>query len=116
MTALVQVKIDKKLKEQAEQLLNDFGLDITTALRMFLKAVVREQRVPLKLKKPKQDPLYSPENVAEIKRAAKELDEGKGITMTYEQLLQLTDAMDKATPDEVKIISEKVLKGEYFNA
>lgn len=116
MTALVQVKIDKKLKEQAEQLLNDFGLDITTALRMFLKAVVREQRVPLKLKKPKQDPLYSPENVAEIKRAAKELDEGKGIEMTIEQLHQLNDDLDKATPEQRKLIEAKVLAGEYFNA
>ncbi len=113
MTALVQVKIDKKLKEQAEQLLNDFGLDITTALRMFLKAVVREQRVPLKLKKPKQDPLYSPENVAEIKRRT---NEDKLIKVSIEQLEQLNKDLDEATPEQRELIKEKALTGEYFNA
>ena len=113
MTALVQVKIDKKLKEQAEQLLNDFGLDITTALRMFLKAVVREQRVPLKLKKPKQDPLYSPENVAEIKRRT---NEDKLIKVSIEQLEQLNKDLDEATPEQRQLIKEKALTGEYFNA
>lgn len=116
MNALVQVKVDKKLKEQAEELFSEFGLDITTALRMFLKAAVREQKIPFKLKRQKQDPLYSPENVAEIKRRVKELDEGKGIEMTYEQFEQLAEAMEKATPEEAKIIGEKVMKGEYFSA
>lgn len=50
MTSLVQVRIDKKLKEDAEALFADLGLDITTALRMFLKEAVREQKIPLKLK------------------------------------------------------------------
>lgn len=112
MNALVQVKVDKKLKEQAEELLNEFGLDITTALRMFLKAVVREQKIPFKLKK--QDPFYSKENLKHLKESIKELDEGKGIIMTYEQFEQFANAMEKATPEEAKVIGEKVMKGEYF--
>ena len=100
MTALVQVKVDKKLKEQAEELLNEFGLDITTALRMFLKAVVREQKIPLKLKKPKQDPFYKDANLAHLRQSIKELDEGKGIEMTIEQFHQLNKDLDKALPEQ----------------
>lgn len=118
MNALVQVKVDRELKERAEELFSEFGLDTTTAIRMFLKAVVREQRIPLKLQKPKtkeQDPLYSPKNIAEIKKSIKSLEEGNGITMTYQQLEQFCDAMERATPQEAQDIIDKVLKKEYFN-
>ncbi|RDU55755.1 type II toxin-antitoxin system RelB/DinJ family antitoxin [Helicobacter sp. MIT 01-3238] len=118
MNALVQVKVDRELKERAEELFSEFGLDTTTAIRMFLKAVVREQRIPLKLQKPKakeQDPLYSPKNIAEIKKSIKSLEEGNGITMTYQQLEQFCDTMERATPQEAQDIINKVLKKEYFN-
>ncbi|RAX57255.1 hypothetical protein CCZ01_06665 [Helicobacter monodelphidis] len=79
MTTLVQVKVDKELKEEADKLFHALGLDTTTALRMFLKTAVREQKIPLNLtlNKSKQDPFYSKENIAEIKQRIEELDSGK---------------------------------------
>lgn len=115
MTALVQVRVNKELKEQADVLFNDLGLDTTTALRMFLKAAVREQKIPFSLRKQKKDPFDNPKNIEEIQKAIKELDEGKGITMTYPQLEQFCDAMERATPQEAQDIIDKVLKKEYFN-
>lgn len=113
MTALVQVRVDKELKEQADALFNDLGLDTTTALRMFLKAAVREQKIPFALQKQQDDPIYNPKNVAKIKEAVKE--KGKRITMTYPQLEQFCDAMEVATPQEAQEIVNKMLNNEYFN-
>lgn len=43
------MRIDPELKEQANEVLNDLGLNMSTAVNMFLKAVVREQGMPLDL-------------------------------------------------------------------
>jgi len=45
-TALVQAKIDPKLKKEAEARFNLFGLDSATAIRMFFSKVVQTNRIP----------------------------------------------------------------------
>ena len=44
--SLLQIRVDTALKNQVEDTLNDIGLDIPTAVRMFLKAVIRDQKLP----------------------------------------------------------------------
>ncbi|MDR2166261.1 MAG: type II toxin-antitoxin system RelB/DinJ family antitoxin [Clostridiales bacterium] len=41
--------IDSDLKEQTEELLQDMGLDMSTAVTLFAKAVVRQQRIPFEV-------------------------------------------------------------------
>jgi len=45
-TVLVQAKVPLAVKESAEKILNDFGLDISTAIRMFLIKVKDTQSIP----------------------------------------------------------------------
>lgn len=47
---LVQIRVDKQLKNDAAAILDDVGLDIPTAVRMFLKTVVREKGLPLDIR------------------------------------------------------------------
>lgn len=47
---LVQVRVDKTLRDDASDILDELGLDIPTAIRMFLKSVVRENGLPLAMK------------------------------------------------------------------
>lgn len=46
MTKTLQVRIDDELKEEVDKVLNEIGLDTTTAVRIFLKKVVRDQAIP----------------------------------------------------------------------
>ena len=46
MTATISVRLDDELKEQADELFNDFGLTMSAALTMFVKQAVREQAIP----------------------------------------------------------------------
>lgn len=39
-TATVNVKVDKDLKAEAKQLFHDLGLNMTTAINMFLQSAV----------------------------------------------------------------------------
>lgn len=43
------VRLDKDLKAQFDYLCNEFGLTMTTAINMFVKAVVRENRIPFEI-------------------------------------------------------------------
>lgn len=45
-STIIQVRVDQDLKEQAEAIFEDIGIDIPTAVRMFFKAVVRERNIP----------------------------------------------------------------------
>ena len=45
-TALVQSKVPLEVKESTEKILNSFGLDISTAIRMFLIKVKQTQSIP----------------------------------------------------------------------
>ena len=45
-TALVQAKVEPALKKKAEKCLNDFGLDTSSAIRMFLIKIVQTGQIP----------------------------------------------------------------------
>ena len=49
-TSTLQIRIDDNLKEQAVALFDRLGLDLPTAVRIFLKKVVSENGVPFELK------------------------------------------------------------------
>ena len=45
--SLIQIRVDAQLKEQASDVFDKIGIDIPTAVRMFLKATVRDQKLPI---------------------------------------------------------------------
>ncbi|APX72008.1 type II toxin-antitoxin system RelB/DinJ family antitoxin [Companilactobacillus allii] len=44
----ISLRIDPELKKDAQELYSDLGLDLTSAVTMFLKQSVREQALPFK--------------------------------------------------------------------
>lgn len=49
-TTNLNIKTDKEIKEQAEIIFSESGLNMTTAINMFLKTIVRENGIPFELK------------------------------------------------------------------
>lgn len=49
MPKSIAIRIDDELKQQAEAMLDEVGLNMTTYVISSLKALVREQRVPFEL-------------------------------------------------------------------
>lgn len=47
--AYIHVRVDPSEKIAAEQVLEDLGLNMATAVRLFMKQIAREKRVPLSL-------------------------------------------------------------------
>ena len=46
----LNIRTDKEIKEEAEQIFTELGLNMTTAVNMFLRTVVRERGIPFSLK------------------------------------------------------------------
>ncbi|MDR2106049.1 MAG: type II toxin-antitoxin system RelB/DinJ family antitoxin [Coriobacteriales bacterium] len=69
--ATVNVRIDDKLKHDAETVLSDIGLSLSSAITIYFKQVVRERAVPFPLRA--SDSLLEP--TPEFARTLKEVEE-----------------------------------------
>ena len=49
MTTTITFRIDEDLKKEAEVMFNEMGLNMTTALNMFVSATVREGKIPFEI-------------------------------------------------------------------
>ena len=84
-TVNVSIRMDETLKKQVDELLEDFGMNMTTAMLVFAKAIVRERKIPFEIYSSNDD-FYSPYNQKVLREAIKRLDEGKGIVKTMAEL------------------------------
>ena len=53
--ASVTVRVDADTKKQATSIVEDFGFDLSSVTRAFLRQIVREKRIPLNLSYPLPD-------------------------------------------------------------
>ena len=52
----VTIRMDEGLKKQSEALFDEMGLNMTTAITLFIKTAVRENRIPFEIR---VDPFFS---------------------------------------------------------
>lgn len=83
--AQISLRVDDEIKRCAEQTLDDIGLSMSTAINIFLKAVVRENRIPFELT---ADPFYSRDNMLELERRVSDIHEKK-ITLKEHDLIEV---------------------------
>jgi len=50
MTTNLNIRIDKDIKDQAEGIFNELGINMTTAVNIFLRTAIREHGIPFELK------------------------------------------------------------------
>ena len=61
-TVTVQFRMERMLKEQLDAMLSDMGLTISTAMNLYAKAIVRDERIPFEIranKKPTREKFLS---------------------------------------------------------
>lgn len=62
----INIRIESSLKEKADRVLDELGLSMTTALTIFLKAVVRTQSIPFSIEVPNKETLKAFDEVKQI--------------------------------------------------
>lgn len=79
--AQISLRVDDNLKSSAERTFNDIDLSMSTAINIFLKTVVRENRIPFELS---AGPFYSKENMEELERRVASIRSGKSTLKEHE--------------------------------
>ena len=49
-TARISVNIDGEIKQNAQRILSEIGMDLTTAIELLLRAIIREEKIPFELR------------------------------------------------------------------
>jgi len=79
----LQIRVDDVLRHQAQQVANNLGMDLTTAVRVFLKQMVNSNGLPFK---PEVDPFYSASNMQALKQSITSLRTGNIIAKDIREL------------------------------
>ena len=73
----ISARLDSSDKAAFDHFCENVGLSASTAINLFVKAVLRENRIPFEIAQT-PDPFYSEENQAYLMKSIHELKEGKG--------------------------------------
>jgi DNA-damage-inducible protein J len=82
----LQVRMDRSLKEEAEQVFAEMGLDTTTAVRIFFTKVAQTRSIPFRLK---AEPEFTPEQEARILEAWEECKDPANLSGPYEDVAEM---------------------------
>lgn len=80
---LVNIRMDEELKKSMEETCKELGLNMTTAFTIFARKMSREKRIPFEVS---VDPFYSEKNMQSLRESIVQLNNGKVVTKTIEEL------------------------------
>lgn len=85
-TSNINVRVDSQLKKDAEALFADLGLNMSTAITMFLRSSVNHDGIPFKInrKKPNRETL----------RAIQDTMEGKNLYGPFDTVEEMMEALN----------------------
>ena len=81
----MNIRMDSEVKREAQELFAQFGLDMTTAINMFLRQSIRQRGIPFALQ---LDPFYSEANQERLLKAAERMERTGG---TVHDLIEVKD-------------------------
>ncbi|MDR0671047.1 MAG: type II toxin-antitoxin system RelB/DinJ family antitoxin [Oscillospiraceae bacterium] len=74
-TISVTIRLDRRVKENAEKLFEDLGMNLSTAFNIFARQALRQGKIPFEI----YDPFYGDGNLAELSRRIDDIEAGKNI-------------------------------------
>lgn len=85
--ATLTARVDERDKINFDAFCSNVGLNTSTAINLFVKAVLRENRIPFEIAQV-PDPFFTEPNLSHIKKSVQELRAGKG---TAHELIEVED-------------------------
>lgn len=84
-TTNLNVRVDENLKKTVDALLNELGMNMSTAITIYLKQIVRENGIPFEIKL---------EPNAETLQAFKDIKEGKNLKGPFNSVAELMEDLN----------------------
>ena len=72
--ATMSIRVDANVKRQVEEFCTDVGMNPSTAVNLFFKAMLRENRIPFPIER---DPFYTTANVEHLRRSIAQAEAGR---------------------------------------
>lgn len=86
-TDTLHIRVEPKVKQKAEETLNDLGLSITEAINVFLNQVILHEGIPFEIKKPKI-------NKGTI-QAMEDVKNGNNLSKTFDSVDKMFEELDQ---------------------
>lgn len=90
-TTNINVRVDSALKQEAEALFEDLGLNMSSAINMFLRSAINHNGIPFEVKRPTTN--------AETKAALDEYEEMKKNPDKYKRYKSFDDILGEVFVD-----------------
>lgn len=81
----INIRVDKEVKKEAELLFSELGLNMTTAVNIFIRQSIRQGGIPFDITT-QTDAFYNPANMKRLKESIKQIEEGNVVTKTFQDL------------------------------
>ena len=72
-TINVTIRLDREVKENAERMFNDFGMNLSTAFNIFARQALRQGKIPFEI----YDPFYNEKNQSRLARSIADAEAGR---------------------------------------
>lgn len=87
------IRIDENIKKQFDSLCNELGLTMSTAINIFVRRVIREQRIPFALSLNDYN--------EETRKAIEDAENGIGLSKAYTNVDEMMNDLLKEEEDEI---------------
>ena len=77
-TSTLQIRVDNDLRQAAETLFVDVGLDMSSAVRLFLRQSIIRRRLPFEVVSETPDPFFSEANQRVLSESIRSIERGEG--------------------------------------
>ena len=74
-TAVLQTRLDKTLKQDADAFFESIGMDTTTAIRIFLKQTLIQRKIPFEIVQ--DNSFYSEKNIKALEHSKTQMENGQ---------------------------------------
>jgi len=78
----MSIRLDSEVKEQAQQVFNNLGMDMTTAINIFLRQAIQYQGLPFDVR------LDESRNLLEV---LTDLDQNRNMSQSFESISDLME-------------------------
>ena len=83
MARIMNLNIDDKIMDEFDELCEKMGMNAETAFGIFIRKSLRAHGIPFDVTidsgDENDDPFYSPENMARLKKSISQLESGNGV-------------------------------------
>ncbi len=90
LTSAINVQVDKKDKEQATNILKDLGLNMSTAINIFIKQIIKVDGLPFEIKNPKPS-----KELLEAIQEGEDILSGKVKAKSYTNMYEMLEDLKK---------------------